>query len=240
LFLYTPTIEFVITSLGLAEIQSYWKRYRSQLQIFWVAVALVGLPVFFQAPLVRAFPWVSLAITPVWLVAGHSLKRYQSSSLRLWGDILIGFSLTWLAGSVYWGWLRWEPVIHIPIEALGLPFVAFYLSRGQQRVGSFFYLGSLLGTAITDLYINWMGLFPAWRQLMLVEPQFATVVLKEAVLALDSDIAICRATVLILMLMLTGLIPMLMSRQLSWWAFSGAVLSTLVVDGLFFVSASFA
>jgi hypothetical protein len=85
----------------------------------------------------------------------------------------LGFGWIWLTGSIYWGWLRWEPVVHLPVEALGLPIAIACLRCGRGRVGSYFFLGSLLGTAVTDLYINWMNLFPNWRQLMRVDPDFA-------------------------------------------------------------------
>jgi hypothetical protein len=108
---------------------------------------------------------------------------------------------------------------------------------GWGRVGSYFFLGSLLGTAITDLYINWMNLFPAWRQLMEVEPEVAPVVLRAAATALETDVAACRAMVLVVFLLVATAVALSTSRQLAWWAFGGAVLSTLVVDGLFFLTA---
>lgn len=207
-------------------------------QVFAAAIGLVVLPVFFQAPLVRALPWVSLAITPLWLLLALWLMRRPNR--HLWGDLLVGFSWTWLAGSIYWGWLRWEPLVHLPVEAIGLPLAFFCLIIGWARLGSYFYLGSLLGTAVTDLYINWMGLFPSWRQLMSVEDELIPVVLRAAASSLQGDFAGWCAVSLVLFLLCVGIMPLLYSRQLIWWAFSGAVLSTLLVDGLFFLSASLA
>lgn len=228
------------TVARLTGFECWLMQHRRSVQTFWVAVGLVSLPVFFQAPLVRAFPFFSLILTGFWLFLGILLNR--KSRWELWGDLLIGFSWSWLAGTLYWGWLRWEPMLHLPVEAVGLPIVAVCLTRNWSRVGSYFYLGSLLGTAITDLYINWMGLFPAWRQLMNVESDLVPIVLRSAAESLQTDLAACRAMVLMLLLLLAGCIPLLTQspRLLSWWAFSGAVLSTLIVDGLFFLSAYFA
>ncbi|MGB3135513.1 MAG: DUF3120 domain-containing protein [Nodosilinea sp.] len=209
-----------------------------QLEVFGAALALVILPVFVQAPLVRYFPWVSLAMTPLWLGLGAWLM--QRSRWHVWGDLIFGFGWIWLTGSLYWGWFRWEPVAHLPVEALGLPIALICLRQGWGRVGSYFFLGSLLGTAVTDLYINWMHLFPIWRQLMLSSPDLAPLVLKAASAGLETDVAACRAIVLVLFLLVATAIALTTSRQLAWWAFGGAVFSTLIVDGLFFLTAALA
>jgi len=222
----------------LAPLLSWAISSRLQLQVFAASLALVILPVFVQAPLVRYFPWVSLAMTPLWLWLGAWMMKRPR--LHLWGDLVVGFGWIWLTGSLYWGWFRWEPVVHLPIEALGLPIALACLMQGWGRVGSYFFLGSLLGTAVTDLYINWMHLFPTWRQLMLSSPDVAPLVLREASGSLESDVAACRALVLVLFLLVATAIALTTSRQLAWWAFGGAVFSTLIVDGLFFLTASLA
>jgi hypothetical protein len=222
----------------LTLVRSWLSRSTLQLQVFGASLGLVILPVFVQAPLVRYFPWVSLAMTPLWLGLGCWMMRRPQG--QLWGDLIVGFGWIWLTGSLYWGWFRWEPVVHLPIEALGLPIAIFCLSRGWGRVGSYFFLGSLLGTAVTDLYINWMHLFPSWRQLMLTSPDLAPLVLRQASNALESDVAACRAVVLVLFLLVATAIALTTSRQLAWWAFGGAVFSTLIVDGLFFLTAALA
>ncbi|HEY9887162.1 MAG TPA: DUF3120 domain-containing protein [Candidatus Obscuribacterales bacterium] len=205
-----------------------------RLQVFGAAIFLVVVPVFFQAPLVRSLPWLSLALTGTWLLAGVSLASRTSS--RLWGDLLIGFTWTWLAGSLYWGWLRAEPLWHLPIEALGLPIAVGLLAQGRGRVGSYFFLGSLLGTAVTDLYIHWADLLPLWRQVMQVDPEWVPAVLQEAAIALQNSTDVSRGLLIALGLLVVGIVP-LRSQQTCWWAFSGAVLSTLVVDLLFLTSA---
>ena len=202
--------------------------------MFTAAIFLVVVPVFFQAPLVRSLPWLSLTLTGTWLLGGMGLA--SRASTRGWGDLLTGFTWTWLAGSVYWGWLRSEPLLHLPIEAIGLPIVLGLLAQGKGRLGSYFYFGSLLGTAITDLYIYWTDLLPMWRQVMIADPVWVPVLLREAASSLQNSTDFSRGILLVIGLLTIGLLP-LRSKQSCWWAFSGAVLSTLVVDLLFFVSA---
>uniref|UniRef100_B8HRK4 DUF3120 domain-containing protein n=1 Tax=Cyanothece sp. (strain PCC 7425 / ATCC 29141) TaxID=395961 RepID=B8HRK4_CYAP4 len=211
--------------------------------LFFQAVLLVSVPVFFQAPLVRWLPWGSLLATGVWL--GLSAWLLYRPQTRVWGDLLSGFSLCWLAGSVYWGWLRWEPLFHLPVEAIGLPLALWGLHRNWYRVGIFFYLGSLLGTAITDLYFYVVDLIPFWRQLMQVDQAEAFVVLRSALAQIQTPWGIAWAGVLVIALLLAGLLPLTLGgvraahpHRLHWWGFAGAVLSTLLVDGLFWVGAA--
>lgn len=201
------------------------------------AAFLVSVPVFIQAPLVRLQPWVSLSTTLVWLLSG--LYMLRQPSLRLWGDLAVGFSWTWLAGSLYWGWLRENPYVHLPVEAIGLPIVIILLSQNRLIIGSYFYLGSLFGTAITDLYFYWVDLIPYWRQLMQVAPESAGAVLQAALLQLENPIAIVRATILLGILVCVGGCSM-KSNKTHWWAFAGAVLSTILVDALFLLAATLA
>lgn len=208
--------------------------FTQKVKVFGVAVFLVVVPVFFQAPLVRSLPWLSLTLTGTWLLAGISLAA--RSGTKLWGDLLVGFTWTWLAGSLYWGWFRAEPLLHLPIEAIGLPITAGLLLRGRGRVGNYFFLGSLLGTAVTDLYIYWTDLLPMWRQVMEVDPAWVPTLLQEAASTLQNATDVSRGLAIALGLLTVGIIP-LQSRQPCWWAFSGAVLSTLLVDMLFFISA---
>ncbi len=196
---------------------------------FGAAVFLVTVPVFFEAPLVRLFPWISLIATLGWFAA--SWRLLSRSRTQLWGDILMGFSWSWLAGSIYWGWLRWEPYLHLPVEAIGVPFALWCLWRDRWRVGNWFYLGSLLGTAITDLYFYLVGLIPHWRQLMAVEPQYVFPILQNAIARVRTPWGMGCAVALIAVLVVMGTLP-LRSPRSHWWAFGGALLSTLLVDGL--------
>ena len=213
-----------------------WEKCQS---VFWTAAFLVSVPVFIQAPLVRYYPEVSLGLTFFWVGLGVWLLKQEKISL--WGDLLLGFSWSWLAGSLYWGWWRWEPLIHIPMEAIGLPFVLWGLYKGRGKVGNLFYLGSLLGTAITDVYFYLTGLIPYWRQLMTVEldPNLVAPIFDNALAQIQTPWGISWAIVLLNLLLAIGIYP-LQKRVYYWWAFSGAVLSTILVDGLFWITASLA
>ena len=228
---YSPSTPNNLISLATAErdSQSWW--------VFGAASFLVSVPVFFQAPIVRLFPFVSLVLTSTWIVAGWWL--YQREKTRWWGDLLLGFSWSWLAGSIYWGWFRWEPLIHLPIEAVGLPFALFCLWRGWGKVGNYFYLGSLLGTVIPDVYFYLTDLIPYWRKLMEVDPALASPILKSALAQMQTPWGLSWAVVLVNLLLGISLYA-LQKPKLHWWAFAGAVLSTLVVDSLFWIAAYFA
>jgi hypothetical protein len=149
----------------------------------------------------------------------------------------MGFSWTWLAGSIYWGWLRWEPLVHLPIEAIGLPFAIVGLLKGQGKIGHWFYLGSLFGTAMTDLYFYLTNLIPYWRQVMQVEPSLAQSILHNAVLQVQTPWGTGCAIGLVSVLLIVGGTS-LRTPQLHHWAFGGAVLSTILVDGLFWLGAT--
>jgi len=221
---------------SISGISPNWEKCQS---VFWTAAFLVSVPVFIQAPLVRYYPEVSLGLTFFWVGLGVWLLKQEKISL--WGDLLLGFSWSWLAGSLYWGWWRWEPLIHIPMEAIGLPFVLWGLYKGRGKVGNLFYLGSLLGTAITDVYFYLTGLIPYWRQLMTVEldPNLVSPIFDNALAQIQTPWGISWAIVLLNLLLAIGIYP-LQKRVCHWWAFSGAVLSTILVDGLFWITASLA
>ena len=201
------------------------------------SIFLVSVPVFFQAPLVRTFPWISLLLTIGWLLLATSLRKRHDT--EHWGDLLTGFTWTWLAGSIYWGWLRWEPLLHLPIEAIGLPFAVWGLRHQRGKIGHWFYIGSLLGTAITDAYFYLVRLIPYWRQIMQVPPERVQGILHQALSPMQTTWGYGCAIGLVSILLFIGCIP-LRSRQLHWRAFSGAVLSTLLVDGLFWIAAAVA
>lgn len=229
---YSPQTQDTVFNLPLLanpERRAWW--------VFGAASFLVSVPVFLQAPMVRLFPWISLALTLFWVVWGWWL--YQRPQTRWWGDIILGFSWSWLAGSIYWGWLRWEPLVHIPVEAIGVPFAVWCLWRGWGKIGNYFYLGSLLGTAITDLYFYLTSLIPYWRKLMEIDPALASPILKSALAQMQTLWGISWAIVLVNLLLGVSLWS-LQKKQLHWWAFGGAVLSTLVVDSLFWIAAYFA
>nr|WP_315874944.1 DUF3120 domain-containing protein [Chamaesiphon minutus] len=201
------------------------------------AAFLVSIPVFIEAPLVRHYPVLSVVLTIPWVCLGAIL--FQRPKSQIWGDLILGFSWSWLAGAIYWGWFRWDPAIHLPIESIGVPFAIWGLWKGFGKIGNLFYLGSLLGTAITDLYFYQVGLIDHWRQLMQVEPSLAMPILQQAIAQVRTPWGTAWAVVLVNLLLGVGIIP-LGTKQWHWYAFSGAVLTTIVVDSLFLWIASYA
>ncbi|GAB4214725.1 MAG: DUF3120 domain-containing protein [Synechococcales cyanobacterium] len=218
-------------------LQDIWGRlaWRGRWQVLAWSACAVGIPVFVQAPLVRAAPWVSLVWTLVWL--GVAMHWLSCPRLRVRGELLYGFALTWLTGSLYWGWLRAEPLWHLPIEALAVPMAVWGLRRGWAPIGNSFYLGSLLGTMITDAYVWLVGLTPVWRQVMStpLENSSLHALLPEILGRMQSLPGILWAIELALVLAIAGWWG-LKQGSLAAYAWSGAVLCTLVVDGLFFLS----
>ncbi len=210
-------------------------KVRQHWQVLAIAVLLVTVPVFIQAPLVRIVPWVGLGLTGGWVALGWYLYQ-RSPRTRLWGDLILGFAWTWLAGSIYWGWFRWEPTLHLPIEAIGLPIALWCLSQRKFVLGHWFYLGSLLGTATTDVYFYLVDLIPHWRHLMAIDPQFAAPIFHQAIAQMNTPQGFGWAIVLVAFLISVGTFA-LKRVELCRWAFGGAVLSTLLVDGLFWVAA---
>lgn len=202
--------------------------------VFAAAAFLVSVPVFFEAPLVRQLPLVACLLSAGWLWLGNLLRSRPKT--EIWGDLTIGFTGSWLAGGIYWGWLRWEPLLHLPVEAIALPIAFWCLWRGKLKIGSWFYLGSLLGTAVTDCYFYVVNLIPHWRQLMQVEPEGVVPIFKSAIATIQTPWGCVWAAIFAAVLLIVGTLP-LRSQQLHWWAFAGAVLSTIVVDGLFWLAA---
>lgn len=292
----------------------------------WMAIAIsiffVSVPVFFEAPLVRALPWLSLGLSAVWFWAGYRLRHHPI--FGFWGELLLGFSWSWLAGSLYWGWFRWEPLLHLPIEAIGLPFALWGLGAGLvfgvgpglgargtgaiaavrqwlrnrlghglgsgfsqglghglgqnwanwpenqfigtataahpftapppaqnlpvapepdplplsgpsptiATVGHCFYLGSLLGTAITDAYCYLIDVIPHWRRIMSAPPAQVPLIFQEAVAQVETSwgigVALGCAMVLLVLAWVSG-----RSLHLGAWIFSGTLIGTLLVDCLF-------
>ncbi|TAF05721.1 MAG: DUF3120 domain-containing protein [Nostocales cyanobacterium] len=202
--------------------------------VFAIAVFLVTVPVFIEAPLVRLLPSLSVVMTGFWIWLSWKLMSRQQT--YFWGDLLLGFSWSWLTGAIYWGWLRWEPLWHIPIESIGLPFAIWCLCRNWGKVGNWFYLGSLFGTVLTDIYFYLVDLMPYWRQIMRTDASGASQILKNALAQVQTPWGEGWAIILALALLTVGLAS-LGKKQRHWYAFSGAVLSTILVDSLFLLAA---
>lgn len=144
-----------------------------------LTAVLVVLPVFVQAPWVRQAPFSAALFTAVLLSAGVLLNLRGPERLQRSGQLLVGFSGSWLAGSLFWGWARLHPLCHLPVEALALPLALAGL-QGRWRLAGAFYLGSLLGTAATDAAIACTGLMPLWPAALTAEPGQAALVLQQA------------------------------------------------------------
>ncbi len=212
----------------------WYEEKRRSLLVFLASAFLVSIPVFFQAPLVRIFPSVSLILTLVWFQLSFHWKRQPQT--YLWGDILWGFSWSWLCGSIYWGWLRDNPAIHIPIEAIGLPFALWCIWKGWGLIGNYFYLGSLIGTVITDLYFYIAGLIPYWREIMVGDPTLVKPILQGAIAQVQTVWGISWAVLLANLLLGISLYA-LVKKETHYIAFAGAVLATIFTDALFLVAA---
>ena len=187
---------------------------------------LVTIPVFIQAPLVRAYPWLSLALT-------LGLVSFSRQWKQPWSSLLWGFALTWFCGSIYWGWYRLEPLWHLPMEAMALPFALWGLNKSQYRVGSCFYLGSLWGTIVTDLYIWLTGLIPTWQRLVDLEPDQIITNLYTVITLIQTPWGLGIGVMLSLSLVWLATTVLLPNATDDRCVFAGAILFTLVTDSLF-------
>ena len=194
------------------------------------AVALVALPVFIQAPLVRLAPWIAVLTTALLLSTGVLLERFGSHRWSDLGALLVGFSGSWLAGSLFWGWFRLHPICHLPIEGCLLPLALAGLST-RWRLACSFYLASLVGTAATDAGIAVTGLMPYW-------PNVLEAPLPEASLLLRDAATLVFEPLHLLLLAALALLLIQVCRQLWRLGQAGRVASatlaaTLGVDALF-------
>lgn len=130
-----------------------------------ISGVLVTLPVFLQAPWVRLAPFSAALFTAPLLGLALALSKHPNSRTSRLGELLVGFCGSWLAGSLFWGWCRLHPVWHLPIEAFALPLALAGLNS-RWKIACAFYLGSLLGTAATDVAIAGSGLMPSWPQIL--------------------------------------------------------------------------
>ena len=198
--------------------------------LIWLAIALVSLPVFVQAPWVHAHPLGATLATVPLLACGIALGQSEVPWRQQLGALLVGFAGCWLGGSIFWGWFRLHPLWHLPLEGLALPLALAGLGSRWRLAGAF-YLASLLGTAATDGAMALIGVMRQWPAVLSAHGVDALSLLQQAALT-----AIHPAHLLIITAMAAGLVAI--SRWL--WSQGGiarissaTVLSTLVVDGLF-------
>ncbi len=198
------------------------------------AALLVVGPVFLQAPWVRLHPSSATLFTAVLLAVGLWLERQEQTRWRQLGPLLVGFSGSWLAGCLFWGWFRIHPVWHLPIEAFALPLALTGL-QGRWRIASAFYLASLLGTACTDLTMALAGVMPYWPAVLQATVQEAPALLHRAALQVLQP-----GSLLLVLGMAAALVRLgsfLAGSGLLGRMAAAALVTTLAVDGLFLAAA---
>lgn len=195
-----------------------------------LAAALVVLPVFAQAPWVRSAPMAAALFSSVILTAGLLLERQAQRPLAELGVLLVGFSGSWLGGSLFWGWCRLHPLWHLPIEAFALPLAVAGLS-GRWRLAGCFYLASLLGTAATDGAMAISGVIDLWPQVLSAPLSEAPRLLQQAAMAVVQPLPL---TVVLLAAAALLTLSQALWRQGTPGRVAAATLATtVVVDGLF-------
>ena len=199
-----------------------------------LAVVLVALPVFVQAPLVHAQPMVAALLTAPLLAVGIVLGLSPVPGRAQVGALLVGFAGSWLCGSLFWGWLRLHPLLHLPIEALALPLALAGLRSRWQLAGAF-YLASLIGTAATDAAMALCGLMPLWPGVLAADPGSALALLQNAALLVLTP---ANLTVVVgFALALLGLGLGLWRRGDTARVAAATLITTLAVDALFLLLA---
>ena len=200
---------------------------------------MVVLPVFLQAPWVRLDPFSATLFTAVLIAAGLLLHQSHSQTASDLGSLLVGFSGSWLAGCIFWGWLRAHPVLHLPVEAFALPLALGGL-QGRWRLAATFYLSSLVGTACTDLAMAATGVMQFWPAVVTASMDQAPLLLHQAGLHLLQPLPLATLGIAAALVLLAGL--RLNKKGHGSEADAGAMaaavlITTLWVDGLFLLAA---
>ena len=202
---------------------------------------MVVLPVFLQAPWVRIHPFSATLFTALLVAIGVVLNRSDNQQKADFGALIVGFSGSWLAGCVFWGWLRAHPVLHLPVEAFALP-LALAGFGTRWRLASAFYVSSLVGTAFTDLMMAMTGVMRFWPGVVTASLDRAPQLLHEAGLQLLNPLPLTAlALAASIIIWLAGALSRRESAVLKsneTLSMSAAVLmTTLWVDGLFLLAA---
>ena len=198
------------------------------------AVLLVTVPVFLQAPLVRQAPLAAALLTLPLVAAAVLLERHGRGPWQQLGPLLVGFSGSWLAGCLFWGWFRLNPLLHLPIEAFALPLALAGLG-GRWRLAGAFYLASLLGTAATDTAIALTGIMPLWPQVLSAPLSEAPQLLRQAGETVLAPANITLVTAMAALLL--GVCTQLWKRGGLFRVSAATLATTLAVDGLFLAAA---
>jgi hypothetical protein len=199
-----------------------------------IAALLVLLPVFLQAPWVRASPMGATLFTPGLLALGVVLERRGQGPWSAIGAMLVGFAGSWLGGSLFWGWWRVHPLWHLPIEGFAIPLALGGLGSRWRLAGAF-YLASLLGTAATDGVMALTGVIHLWPQVVEAPLSEAGVLLQQAGEAVLQPMALG-------LIGLSGTVLLAVCRWLWPKGLAGRVAAatlatTLLVDGIFLAAA---
>jgi hypothetical protein len=199
-----------------------------------IAALLVLLPVFLQAPWVRASPMGATLFTPGLLALGVVLERRGQGPWSAIGAMLVGFAGSWLGGSLFWGWWRVHPLWHLPIEGFAVPLALGGLGSRWRLAGAF-YLASLLGTAATDGVMALTGVIHLWPQVVEAPLSEAGVLLQQAGEAVLQPMGLG-------LIGLSGTVLLAVCRWLWPQGLAGRVAAatlatTLLVDGIFLAAA---
>jgi hypothetical protein len=199
-----------------------------------LAALLVVLPVFLQAPWVRASPMGATLFTPGLLALGVVLERRGQGPWSAIGAMLVGFAGSWLGGSLFWGWWRVHPLWHLPIEGFAVPLALGGLGSRWRLAGAF-YLASLLGTAATDGVMALTGVIHLWPQVVEAPLSEAGVLLQQAGEAVLQPMGLG-------LIGLSGTVLLAVCRWLWPQGLAGRVAAatlatTLLVDGIFLAAA---
>ena len=197
----------------------------------------VILPIFVQAPWVRFEPLTALSFTFIILLSGFLLSRKESDKSFIIGSLLLGVSGSWLGGCLFWGWLSPYPILHIPVEAVVLPFAMVGIGT-KWKIGSSFYISSLFGTAVTDISIFLTGIMDQWREVITADAETAPLILQNTS---ENLIHIKSLSIIVFV----GLILWFISKEIfdsatinttsgkALLVSSYVIQTTLIVDGIF-------
>lgn len=203
-----------------------------------LAALLVALPVFLQAPWVRLAPFSAALFTAPLLAIALVLASRREQRWRHLGEVLVGFSGSWLGGCLFWGWCRLHPIWHLPIEAFALPLALGGL-RSRWRLAAAFYLASLLGTACTDGVMALIGAMDNWVAVLQAPLDQASAQLHQAAIGVLQPLPLALTT------LAAGVLSALCRRlwhhpDPAWRLGASAMATTLAVDGLFLLAALWA
>ena len=150
---------------------------------------------------------------------------------------MLGVSGSWLGGCLFWGWLSAYPILHIPVEAVVLPFAMVGLGT-KWKIGSSFYISSLFGTAITDITIFLTGIMDQWKEVITADSYNAPLILQKT----SENLIHLKSLSIIVFAALT---LWFISKEISNSAISNStngkallvssyvIQTTLIVDGIF-------